>query len=251
MNTVPFTVTRNGPASTNHRRSRFGVTRNAAVPCSRARRAPSASTERRRPRAPGMSSNVLPSLKITVTPARPDLDRYPPSSSSPPSIRDDQRRLQAPAQTRAGGGPRQPGARARHTPRPLPSTVSGGERTAALPRGGDASSERAGTLVELRSRVRLDRVAPELGERGQRRRVFGIVGRPELTRSRRRSFRRPASPGSASIQRDKRPEACAMARLTVEIEMSMVAAISSTVIASIRRSTNASRSRGDRRSRRA
>ena len=34
-----------------------------------------------------------------------------------------------------------------------------------------------------------------------------------------------------------------MARLTVEIEMSMVAAISSTVIPSIRRSTNASHSR--------
>ena len=81
MKTVPLTVTRNGPASTDHRCPRLCVTSRDAVPFSTARCAPSWATARSRPRVPGVSANVLPSLKSTFTPAEPDWDRYPPSST--------------------------------------------------------------------------------------------------------------------------------------------------------------------------
>ena len=88
VKTVPLTVTRKGPASTSQRCARLCVIASEAVPSSIARCAPSSATERSRPRVPAASANVLPSLKSTLTPATPDCERYPPSSSVPPSIRE-------------------------------------------------------------------------------------------------------------------------------------------------------------------
>ena len=136
-----------------------------------------------------------PFAEITVTPARPDLDRYPPSTSSPPSIW--ARRWAAPARARGGGGRRQPGTRARHTPRPRPA------RSARRALGGAPARRRhvfeaRGIPGRAPHACALDGVAPEL-RRGRpapenlRDRLIGDPGGPSHVSW--RSFRRPGAPG--------------------------------------------------------
>ena len=160
VKTVPLTVTRNGPASTNHRCPRLCVMSREAVPCSTERWAPSVLTERRRPRVPGINANRLPSLKNTFTPAEPDWDKISalePGASLDPG--DGHGRLGR--EGRLAGN--RPDLQGHHdTDRGRGTEQREATKDASLPRtGGQPCADRAQSLIELRDRVRLGGVAPQ------------------------------------------------------------------------------------------
>ena len=216
-----------------------------------ARCAPSLATERSRPRVPAVSSNVLPSLKSTLTPATPDCERYPPSSSVPPSIRET-------LTGGSGGSPRSCPTETNLTAATRQTVDDGADQRQATkaPSPHVAADEACADRIESLHR------APrcECGLAASRPSSVSATSAGALLRicrvSTERHRRRPqcsprarsANSGSASTHRERRADACAIDRFTVETEISIVVAISSTVIASIRRRTNTRRSRGLRRS---
>src|SRR6187551_1454371 len=83
----PWTAIEKGPASIRQLRSSLRATLKEALPWSSTTHVPAVSSERRRPRAPGINSTLVPSLKNSRTPPFPESRRYPPASTLPPSMR--------------------------------------------------------------------------------------------------------------------------------------------------------------------